>query len=49
MLATYYCQVIGEMKKDVHEKTCEIEELYKTVNRYEKNILACLKYLISLQ
>lgn len=48
MLATFYCDIINRMKKDVSDEIKELEDLYKLNEQYEKNFLLCLDFLISL-
>ena len=48
MLATFYCDNLTKIKKEVSDDLKDIDELYNINEKYEKNILHCLDYLISL-
>ena len=47
MLISYYLEMLTKAKKYVSEGSCDIEELFRLLENHEKNILHCLKCLIT--
>lgn len=47
MLISYYLEMLIKAKKYVSEGSCDVDELFKLVENHEKNILHCLKCLIT--
>lgn len=47
MLVSYYCDLILDLKHDVSSGESDISELFQLIQHYEKNILHCVKFLLS--
>ena len=48
VLASHYCSLISEVKLKISNESADIEDLFNVLEKYEKNIMACLKNLMKI-